>query len=168
MTDYIKGAYEYFSGEGSRDEVAVKALDDKTLQVELKQPTAYFLNLVSWFTYMPCREDMSSTGEGWEKDPAKCVSNGAFMLEEYKVGSHILLKKNPNFWNANNVNLAGVRILFISDATTSLQAMSRRNQRHLHPARRGDSPPAGRRIPTSPASPPWATATSSSTWTPTW
>ena len=121
MTDYIKGAYEYFSGEGSRDEVAVKALDDKTLQVELKQPTAYFLNLVSWFTYMPCREDMASTGEGWEKDPAKCVSNGAFMLEEYKVGSHILLKKNPNFWNADNVNLAGVRILFISDATTSLQ-----------------------------------------------
>ena len=46
---------------------------------------------------MPCREDMASTGEGWEKDPAKCVSNGAFMLEEYKVGSHILLKKNPNF-----------------------------------------------------------------------
>ena len=36
-------------------------------------------------------------------------------------GSHILLKKNPNFWNADNVNLAGVRILFISDATTSLQ-----------------------------------------------
>ena len=28
MTDYIKGAYEYFSGEGSRDEVAVKALDE--------------------------------------------------------------------------------------------------------------------------------------------
>ena len=121
MTDYIKGAYDYFSGEGSADDVAVKALDDKTLQVELKQPTAYFLNLVSWFTYMPCREDMASTGEGWEKDPAKCVTNGAFTLEEYQVGSHILLKKNENYWNADNVNLAGVRILFISDATTSLQ-----------------------------------------------
>ena len=121
MTDYIKGAYDYFSGEGSADDVAVKALDDKTLQVELIQPTAYFLNLVSWFTYMPCREDMASTGEGWEKDPAKCVTNGAFTLEEYQVGSHILLKKNENYWNADNVNLAGVRILFISDATTSLQ-----------------------------------------------
>ena len=121
MTDYIKGAYEYFSGEGTADDVAVKALDDKTLQVELKQPTAYFLNLVGWFTYMPCREDMTSTGEGWEKDPAKCVTNGAFTLEEYQVGSHILLKKNENYWNADNVNLAGVRILFISDATTSLQ-----------------------------------------------
>ena len=121
MTDYIKGAYDYFSGEGSADDVAVKALDDKTLQVELMQPTAYFLNLVSWFTYMPCREDMASTGEGWEKDPAKCVTNGAFTLEEYQVGSHILLKKNENYWNADNVNLAGVRILFISDATTSLQ-----------------------------------------------
>ena len=121
MTDYIKGAYDYFSGEGSADDVAVKALGDKTLQVELIQPTAYFLNLVSWFTYMPCREDMASTGEGWEKDPAKCVTNGAFTLEEYQVGSHILLKKNENYWNADNVNLAGVRILFISDATTSLQ-----------------------------------------------
>ena len=121
MTDYIKGAYDYFSGEGTEEDVAVKALDDKTLQVELIQPTAYFLNLVSFFTYMPCREDMASTGEGWEKDPAKCVTNGAFTLEEYQVGSHILLKKNENYWNADNVNLAGVRILFISDATTSLQ-----------------------------------------------
>jgi len=121
ITDYIKGAYEYFSGEGTRDEVAVKALDDRTLQVELKQPTAYFLNLVSFFTYMPCREDMASTGEGWEKDPAKCVTNGAFTLEEYKVGSHLLLKKNENFWNKDNVDLAGIRALFITDSTTSLQ-----------------------------------------------
>ena len=121
MTDYIKGAYEYFSGEGTADDVAVKALDDKTLQVELKQPTAYFLNLVGWFTYMPCREDMASTGEGWEKDPAKCVTNGAFTLEEYQVGSHILLKKNENYWNADSVELAGVKVLFITDATTSLQ-----------------------------------------------
>ncbi len=121
ITDYIKGAYEYFSGTGSRDDVCVKALDDYTLQVELIQPTAYFLNLVSFFTYMPCREDMASTGEGWEKDPAKCITNGAFYLEEYKIGSHVLLKKNENFWNKDNVKLAGIKGLFITDATTSLQ-----------------------------------------------
>jgi oligopeptide transport system substrate-binding protein len=121
ITDYIKGAYEYFSGTGSRDDVGVKALDEHTLQVELIQPTAYFLNLVSFFTYMPCREDMASTGEGWEKDPAKCITNGAFYLEEYKIGSHVLLKKNENFWNKDNVKLAGVKGLFITDATTSLQ-----------------------------------------------
>ena len=91
ITDYIKGAYEYFSGTGSREDVCVKALDERTLQVELKQPTAYFLNLVSFFTYMPCREDMVVSGEGWEKDPSKCITNGAFTLEEYKVGSHLLL-----------------------------------------------------------------------------
>ena len=90
------------------------------------------------------------------------------MLEEYKVGSHILLKKNPNFWNADNVNLAGVRILFISDATTSLQGYEAGeiNVTPSCPARR--FPACWPRIPTSPASPPWATATSSSTWTPTW
>ena len=121
ITDYIKGAYEYFSGTGSRDDVGVKALDEHTLQVELIQPTAYFLNLVSFFTYMPCREDMASTGEGWEKDPAKCITNGAFYLEEYKIGSHVLLKKNENFCNKDNVKLAGIKALFITDATTSLQ-----------------------------------------------
>ena len=121
VTDYIKGAYEYFSGEGTRDEVCVKALDEKTLQVELKQPTAYFLNLVSFFTYMPTREDLVASGEGWEKDVSKCITNGAFVLEEYQVGSHLLLKKNENFWNAENVELAGIKALFITDSTTSLQ-----------------------------------------------
>lgn len=121
VNDYIKGAREYFSGTGSRDDVCVKALDDYTLQVELIQPTAYFLNLVSFFTYMPCREDVASTGEGWDKDPAKCISNGPFYLAEYKIGSHVLLKKNENYWNKDNVKLAGVKGLFITDATTSLQ-----------------------------------------------
>lgn len=121
VTDYIKGAEEYFSGEGKAEDVRVNALDDRTLEVELIQPTAYFLNLVSFFTYMPCREDMASTGEGWEKDPKKCVTNGAFTLEEYKTGSHILLKKNEKFWNAENVKLPGIKGLFITDPTTSLQ-----------------------------------------------
>ncbi len=121
ITDYIKGAYAYFSGEGKREDVAVKAIDDKTLKVELVQPTAYFLNLVSFFTYMPCRKDMAETGEGWEKDPSKCISNGAFTLAEYKIGSHLLLKKNENFWNKDSVDLKGIKALLITDATTSLQ-----------------------------------------------
>ena len=121
VTDYIKGAYEYFSGTGTREEVCVTAVDEKTLVVELKQPTAYFLNLVSFFTYMPAREDLVAGGEGWEKDVTKCITNGAFTLEEYAVGSHLLLKKNENFWNADNVQLAGIKALFITDPTTSLQ-----------------------------------------------
>lgn len=121
ITDYIKGAAEYFAGEGKAEDVRVKALDDLTLEVELIQPTAYFLNLVSFFTYMPCREDMASTGEGWEKDPKKCITNGAFYLEEYKTGSHVLLKKNEKFWNAEQVKLPGIKGLFITDPTTSLQ-----------------------------------------------
>ena len=46
---------------------------------------------------MPCREDVASTGEGWDKDPAKCISNGPFYLAEYKIGSHVLLKKNEYY-----------------------------------------------------------------------
>ncbi len=40
---YVKGGQEYFEGNGKEEDVAVKALDDKTLQVELVAPTEYFL-----------------------------------------------------------------------------------------------------------------------------
>lgn len=121
VTDYIKGAKEYFDGVGKAEDMKVKALDDKTLQVELINPTAYFLNLISFFTYMPVREDMATTGEGWEKDPAKCITNGAFKLSEYKIGSHLTMVKNEEYWDKDNVSLSEIKALFITDATTSLQ-----------------------------------------------
>lgn len=121
VTDYIKGAKEYFDGVGTAEDMKVKALDDKTLQVELINPTAYFLNLTSFFTYMPVREDMATTGEGWEKDPTKCITNGAFKLSEYKIGSHLTMVKNEEYWDKDKVALSEIKALFITDATTSLQ-----------------------------------------------
>ena len=55
---YIKGGQEYFNGEASVDDVAVKAIDDKTLEVVLNAPTPYFLDLTTFYTYMPTREDL--------------------------------------------------------------------------------------------------------------
>ena len=47
---YIKGGEAYNTGEGSRDDVAVKAIDEKTLEVTLEFPTAYFLELTAFYT----------------------------------------------------------------------------------------------------------------------
>jgi len=119
---YIKGAQEYYEGNGSRDDVAVRALDDKTLQVELIAPTAYFLDLTTFYTYMPVREDVVDNDGIWARTPEKAICNGPFKLGEYKPGDRLVLVKNENYWNAENVKLDKVIATFITEQSTMLTA----------------------------------------------
>ncbi|MGB4438389.1 MAG: peptide ABC transporter substrate-binding protein [Sedimentibacter sp.] len=121
VTSYLVGGDEYFKGTGTIDEIGVKALDELTLEVNLKFPVAYFLSLTSFYTYMPVRQDIvEANGEGWEKNPETCISNGAFKLTDYQTGSHLTMAKNENYWNADTVKLAGVKGLMIVEGTTAL------------------------------------------------
>jgi oligopeptide transport system substrate-binding protein len=121
MAPYIKGANDYLNGTGSRDDMAVSSPDDSTLVVELNFPVPYFLSLTTFYTYLPVREDIvTANGEGWEKKPETCISNGPFKLEEYQTGSHISLVKNENYWDADSVKLEKIKALMIVEATTAL------------------------------------------------
>lgn len=123
MVPYIKGAEAYLQGNGSIDDVAVKAVDDLTLEVELNFPVPYFLNLTSFYTYCPVREDIvTAAGDGWEKNPDTCVTNGPFKLEEYQVGSHLTLVKNDNYWDADSVHLQKIKAFMIQEANTAYNA----------------------------------------------
>ncbi|WP_461205550.1 peptide ABC transporter substrate-binding protein [Clostridium sp. DL1XJH146] len=118
----IKGAAEFSAGEGSAEDVGVKALDDKTLEVTLAYPAEYFLGLTGFYTFMPAREDMVDVDGVWAKDPAKAISNGPFKLTEYKSGDKIVLSKNENYWNADSVKVDTIEASMIVEATTSLTA----------------------------------------------
>lgn len=121
VTSYLVGGEEFFNGTGTIDEVGVKALDETTLEVNLKFPVSYFLSLTSFYTYMPVRQDIiEANGEGWEKNPETCISNGAFKLEEYQTGSHLTMVKNDQYWDADSIKLAGVKGLMIVEGTTAL------------------------------------------------
>lgn len=123
ITDYIVGAQEYFEGTASRDDVKATAIDDYTFEVVLKNPAPFFPELVANDVYMPVREDIvEATGEGWEKKPETCIGNGPFKMAEYNIGDSFVLVKNENYWDAENVQLDGIRVLLINDENTSLQA----------------------------------------------
>lgn len=119
FTDYIVGAEEYYNGEGKKEDIAFSAPDEKTIQIELKHPTPYFLNLVAFAPYMATKSSVSGE-DGWEKDPEKCVCSGPFKLQEYKIGDHLSLVKNEAYWNADNVKLSGIKVLMIAEASTAL------------------------------------------------
>ena len=106
-------------GEKSADELGVKAIDDKTLEVTLSVPTEYFIQLCTFPTLAPVREDVVDNEGAWAKDPAKAISNGPFVLSEYKMGDQLVYVKNENYWNAENVTLDKIVYYMIVDESTA-------------------------------------------------
>ena len=101
------------------DQVGVRATDERTLVVTLEAPTAYFLDLAAFFTYFPVhRKSVEAYGKDWTR-PGNLVSNGPFRMKEWKIKEHILLEKNPNYWDAANVSDLKLKFLPIENATTA-------------------------------------------------
>ena len=91
------------AGLADIEELGVKAVDDTTLEVTLKQPTAYFNELLCLPAFMPLREDVAGTDSSWSKDPQRAVANGPFVFAGYTEGKELFLKKNDNYWNKDTV-----------------------------------------------------------------
>ena len=117
---YVKNAEPFAEGRITDfSEVGVKALDDQTLEVTLENPTPFFLDLCATPPLQPVpTTQVKEFGDDWVK-PEKMVSNGAYVLEDWRINDKIRLRKNPNYWNARNVALESVEVLPISVATVA-------------------------------------------------
>jgi oligopeptide transport system substrate-binding protein len=109
----IKGAKAYKEGQGPASEVAVHALDSKTLMIELVEPTPYFLALTSTHFFFPVHSSLRETQTSLENAPL--ISNGPFALKEWKRNNELTLLKNPHYWDRENVNLNQIKILILDD-----------------------------------------------------
>jgi oligopeptide transport system substrate-binding protein len=118
MMYVIKGAEAFNKseeGEGDFSQVGIKAKDDKTLVVELNNPTPFFPELVAFYTFFPVpKAVVEEHGEDWTK-PENIVSNGAFVLDGYQPQREIMLGKNSNYWDAENVSLDKAKARIITD-----------------------------------------------------
>jgi len=109
---YITNAEAYNAGKiADFSQVGVRAIDDRTLQVEINNPTPYFLDLCGFPTLMPVHlKTVLQYGDHWIK-PGKIVSNGAYLLEEWRINHRIRLRANPHYWDRANVGLEVVDVL---------------------------------------------------------
>jgi len=100
-------------------EVGVKMLDDYTLELTTAEPCDYFLNFLCFSAFLPIRLDIvEKQGEGYGAEAKDLVFCGAFTLEEWAHESHLILKKNPDYWNAENVKIDKVNYEIVMDANT--------------------------------------------------
>ena len=117
----IEGAEEYHTGKGRAEDVGVKALDDRTLQVRLKEPIPYFLSLTSFITYSPQRKDIvEKYGDDYAKDADKMVYNGPFVMSDWKHQHSYQFVKNKHYWDRENVHLDVVNVRIVPDAEEAM------------------------------------------------
>ncbi len=130
---YIKGGEEYTNGTGTADDVAVKALDEKTLEVTLVAPTGYFLDLLNFYTYYPINRNIASTNPDWYKEAATFVSNGAFMLTEWNHNENMVIKKSHNYYDIDKIHLDEIQFAIVSDENTMWQMYQSDELDHAYP-----------------------------------
>lgn len=123
MSDYIKGAKEFYEGTGTAEELGAKALDDNTLEITLIQPTSFFIDLVSMWCYFPVQKaTIDANGDRWTASADTYICNGPFKMEQINLGEGYVLVKNENYWDSDNVTLEKLTFRFILDSATALTA----------------------------------------------
>src|SRR5690606_9674460 len=85
------------------DQLGVKALDDRTVEITLNAPTPYFLELLTHQTSLPVYPPAVEAHGAEFVRPGNMVSNGPYMLDEVVINAHIRLVKNPRFHDAESV-----------------------------------------------------------------
>ena len=128
---FIKNAEDAKKGLVSLDEIAIKALDDKTLEVTLEHPTPFFIKLLSFCVFAPVKETTVTKHSNWaDKISENFITNGPYKLVKWAKEKEIILEKNPHYWDADNVSLEGIHISIIKDENTAV-AMFEKNELDL-------------------------------------
>ena len=120
----IKNYEAVTSGEADADELGVTAVDDNTLQVELEYPVPFFLNLLTFSPWAPVKESkLTEEGDQFGVDKDSVLYCGAYTLDQWDVGGNtIVLKKNPDYWDADRVQLPGIKYQVVGSSDNALTA----------------------------------------------
>lgn len=118
----IKNGEKYNKGEVSVEEVGIEVVDPNTLKITLENPVPYFKQLLATPTYFPVKREVVEGAESWTKNAKTYISNGPFMVKEFKPKERYILVKNPNYVEANNVKLEELEIVFIDSPETEMGA----------------------------------------------
>ena len=117
----ILHAEDVVSGKQPVEKLAVKAVDDYTLEITLKAATPYFLGLLNHSSTYPVHQASVEEHGSQFSRPGKLVSNGAYKLTEWVVQSHINLERNVHYWDNEDTIIEKVVYYPIEDQSTELK-----------------------------------------------
>jgi peptide/nickel transport system substrate-binding protein len=97
---------------------SIEIVDDRTIQINLEHPVGALLENLSVFpASIVNQKAVEAEGDEHWQDP---VGTGPFMVKEWVPGSHLLLERNPNYWEEGKPYVDEVRMEFLPDANARM------------------------------------------------
>ena len=119
LVRYLEGAEEYLADTevdlSTFSFAGVEALDDTTVVYHLKTPCAFFTGLLCGSAFLPLREDVAEPGfSEWAVEPGYPVT-GAYVLDYCNENEKVVLTKNENYYDAENVTVDQITFQVMPD-----------------------------------------------------
>jgi len=118
----IVGAEDFNAGNTTDwSTVGVKAEDDSTLVITLRNPVSYFLGFMDFTLFSPTRQDkVEAAGASYGSEAETLAFNGPYILESWEHDSNLVLVKNPEYWDAANVTTERIEVYVVLDENTGI------------------------------------------------
>ena len=116
---FLKGADAYNSGKTGPEAVGIRALDEKTFQMDLLGPLPYAIGALAHYSFavVPLHA-IEKYGSEWTL-PKNFVGNGPYVLSEWVPQSYISAVPNPRYWDKEVVQLDEVIFYALDDNNTA-------------------------------------------------
>ena len=115
----IKGAKDFYDGQIPFEQVGILALNDNTLQVQLRRPIPFFLELCAAPVMLPFREDVYKKYGDQFTEANNSVTNGPYKLTAWQHNVGITLTPNPYYY-APPQGVDGIEMMMVNDPNTSV------------------------------------------------
>ena len=117
----FKNAEAINSGKMAPEMLGASAPDDRTLVLELEHPAPYITELMTHQTTYPVpRHLVEAKGDAWTR-AGNYAGNGPYMLREWVPNDHIIVARNPQFYDAENVKVDRVVFYPTTDSDAALR-----------------------------------------------
>lgn len=124
----LKNGQAYNEKKAAADQVGVKAVNDRTLEVTLERPAAYFVSLMAFHAFYPVHQKtVTASPDKWATDVSTLIGNGPFKISNWVHIGKIEFVKNDNYWDAAAVKLKKMEWP-ISDSQTTRLTLVENNQ----------------------------------------
>ncbi|MDN6626919.1 MAG: peptide ABC transporter substrate-binding protein [Pisciglobus halotolerans] len=118
----VENASDILKGDKEPEELGIKAVDDKTLEIKLQSATPYFKDLLTLSMFLPQNEEyVTEKGNDYASNSDSLLYNGPFIMTNWDgTGLSWSMEKNEDYWDADVVKLDKINVNVVKETSTAL------------------------------------------------